>query len=169
MDPKVKEFIEAAKVKERTRFEKERDAHLISLGLIKERLKEYSEAYNPSKYPSYDSSMGKYYRETIIPIDVTDEEYEEIRKITKIVPSKESDIEIKKGVAESFLGTINGISLAIGIIATLVLIIVSIVEGEGWLFLIALVVFFLSVTSWSIPKIILNISNNIREINSKLK
>ena len=35
MDPKVKEFIEAARAKERIEFERQRNAHLISLGFVK--------------------------------------------------------------------------------------------------------------------------------------
>ena len=36
MNPKVQQFIDEAKAKERAEFEKLRDAHLIKLGLVDE-------------------------------------------------------------------------------------------------------------------------------------
>lgn len=178
MEIEVKRFIENAKKLKRATFEQERDEHLKYLGLIRTQ-REFSD-YQSSTFPYYDKDAQKYYRDYYVAVEVTDEEYEEIKRLAPPLPEKVNETTRKttenanktkssKGVAETYLGVINGVSFAIGIIATLVLIIVSIVEGEGWLSLIALVVFFLSVTSWSIPRIILNISNNIREINSKLK
>ena len=48
MDAKVKEFLDAAKAKEREIYEKKRDEHLISLGLINkdETAYEYSDKYD---------------------------------------------------------------------------------------------------------------------------
>ena len=70
MDPKVKEFLAATKVKEK----KVRDEHLISLGLAK---REYSDKYDDN-HPQYDYAKKQYFCES--PIDITDEEYEEIKK-----------------------------------------------------------------------------------------
>ena len=103
MDTKVKEFLEAAKSKEREAFEKERDKHLISLGLIKEgeSIREYSDRY---VYPFtlWDKEKQKYYYDKKVPINVTDDEYEEIKKYsTKEVV--EETTKLNKG-AEKFLG-----------------------------------------------------------------
>ena len=65
MDAKVKEFLDAAKAKERAEFEKKRDEHLISLGLINEEESkcEYSDRYDYTQgYILYDAKLDKYYK-----------------------------------------------------------------------------------------------------------
>ena len=149
MDPKVKEFIDAAKSKERAKFEKERDAHLIRLGLVK---KETRKTYDGVSY---------------IPLDVTDEEYAEINKITEEKPNE--DIKIENG-AENFLAVFNGIFLGIGILASVILVCISFDSYDGGIyFLSGLGVLLVSFVSWGITKVLLNISNNLHQINSKLK
>ena len=78
MDPKVKEFIEAAKSEERAKFEKKRNIHLFKLGLVN-KVRQYSNEKNIN-YPYYDEKENKYYREIPVPVEVTDEEYEEIMR-----------------------------------------------------------------------------------------
>lgn len=114
MDPKVKEFINAAKSKERAKFEKERDKYLISLGLIKEQERKYSDAYNASTFPNYDSELKKYYRETFVPVEVTDEEYEEIKKWAEINTPKDTKKQEKSDIEK--LKTIGIYILVVGII-----------------------------------------------------
>ena len=88
MNPKVQEFINSAKELERERYEKERDAILIGLGLCED---DGERVYNPDKhainvntalYPYYDEERKEWYRTNAKPkaITVTDEEYEEILK-----------------------------------------------------------------------------------------
>ncbi|MCI5716773.1 MAG: hypothetical protein MR292_00060 [Alistipes sp.] len=170
MDTKVKEFLEAAKSKEREAFEKERDKHLISLGLIKEgeSIREYSDRY---VYPFtlWDKEKQKYYYDKKVPINVTDDEYEEIKKYsTKEVV--EETTKLNKG-AEKFLGVINGINLAVGIIITIGLIYVAIIsyQNEGLYAIASIVVLLTSLISYAIVKVVLNISYNLHEINSKQK
>lgn len=154
MDPKVKEFIDAAKSKERAKFEKERDAHLIRLGLVK---KETRKTYDGVSY---------------IPLDVTDEEYAEIKKITEEKPNE--DIKIENG-AENFLAVFNGIFLGIGILASVILLIAAIDglsygDDEGVVYLLSSIgVLLVSIISWNITRVLLNISNNLHKINAKLK
>ena len=86
MDAKVKEFLEKAQANEREKFEKERDALLISLGLIEGDAvsgREYGPRYG-HPYVHYDAEKKAYYREIKgTPISVTDEEYEMIKKIRR--------------------------------------------------------------------------------------
>ena len=74
MDAKVKEFLETAKAKEREAFEKKRDEHLISLGLVNEgeSVREYADNYN-YVFNKWDEETKKYYREKLVAISVTDE------------------------------------------------------------------------------------------------
>jgi len=67
------------------------------------------------------------------------------------------------------LGTINTIILAVSIIAAIALTICAIAWGKGALFLIGLGVLLVGLISWDIVKVMLNISNNLHKINSKLK
>ena len=170
MDTKVKEFLDAAKAKEREAFEKKRDEHLISLGLVNEgeSVREYADNYN-YVFNKWDEEAKKYYREKLVAISVTDEEYEEIKKYsaTNAVAAKE---ELENG-AEKFLAVINGISLTIGIIASVALMFVAAdsYRNGGYFLLASVAILLMSLVSWAIVKVILNISNNLHKINSKLK
>lgn len=166
MDAIVKEFIEKAQAKEK----EARDKHLISLGLIKETFREYSPT-GSYEYPylNYDSEKKSYYSEKKIPVSVTDEEYEMIKKYAAIsAPKKE--VELDNG-AEKFLGVVNGILLAISIIATLALLIVAAdtYRGGGYFVLGAISLLLLSLITFASIKVILNVSNNLHQINSKMK
>lgn len=169
MDAKVKEFLETAKAKEREAFEKKRDEHLISLGLVNEgeSVREYADNYN-YVFNKWDEETKKYYREKLVAISVTDEEYEEIKKYSATDVVEEEELE---NGAEKFLAVINGISLAIGIIAAIVLIFVALdsYRNGGYFFLASVVILLMSLVSWAIVKVVLNISNNLHKINSKLK
>lgn len=168
MDAKVKEFLETAKAKEREEFEKKRDKHLISLGLIKETKKEYSDYYN-WEYATYDDEVKKYYRKVHIPVEVTDEEYDEILRVSPPA-TKIEEVVIEDG-AERFLGVMNVISLIVGIIAALVLVFVAMdsYRNGGYYFMGGVALLLMSLISWAIVKVILNISDNLHKINSKLK
>lgn len=168
MEPVVKEFIEKAQTKEREKFERERDKLLISLNLISETVREYSTNYS-YLYSEYDTDKKAYYHEKKVPLTVTDEEFEIIKKYAE-ANSEPEDIELNNG-AEKFLGVINCILLAISIIAFVVLLFVAIdtYSGGGYYFLGGLVLLLLSLISFASIKVILNISNNLHRINSKLK
>ena len=170
MDAKVKEFLDAAKAKEREAFEKKRDEHLISLGLIDEEsevVREYSSYYNP-RFEKWDVDKKMYYYDRKQPVKVTDEEYEEILKYS--TKNEIEEIEIENG-AEKFLSVMNGINLAFGIIAAVVLIFVALdaYRNGGYYYLASVVILLTSLISWAIVKVVLNISNNLHKINSKQK
>ena len=170
MDAKVKEFLDAAKAKEREAFEKKRDEHLISLGLIDEEsevVREYSSYYS-TRFEKWDVDKKMYYYDIKQPVKVTDEEYEEILKYS--TKNEIEEIEIENG-AEKFLSVMNGINLAIGIISAVVLICIALdaYRNGGYYFLASVVILLTSLISWAIVKVVLNISNNLHKINSKQK
>ena len=166
----AKEFLDAAKAKERAEFEKKRDEHLISLGLINEEESkcEYSDRYDYTQGNIlYDAKLDKYYKGVKVPLQVSDEEYEEILKFAPTTVAINEDT-LNNG-AEKFLGTINTIILVVSIIAAVSLAIYAMYWEEGALFLIGLGVLLVGLISWAIVKVMLNISNNLHKINSKLK
>jgi hypothetical protein len=182
MDPVVKKFLDAAKAAERKRFEQERDCILISLGLIDpdKTRREYNDLdYYTHEFPDWDPEKKKYYRTINGAVDVTDEEFEEIRKYAPKVTVKETvkelnstqrDVDLKNG-PEKFLAVINGIALALGIISAIFILFYALsAKGVGGYFVLtALGILLVSFVSWAIVKVMLNISNNLHMINSKLK
>ena len=85
MNPKVEEFIRKAKEQRVIEEKKERDALLISLGLVDDtktiEIVEYS-ATRDEEHKFIDPQKKMFYKKDIFPapIDVTDEEYNEILK-----------------------------------------------------------------------------------------
>ena len=171
MDAKVKEFLEKAQANEREKFEKERDALLISLGLIEGDAvsgREYGPRYG-HPYVHYDAEKKAYYREIKgTPISVTDEEYEMIKKYveTKETQNKK-DVAVLKNGAEKFLEVINIIVLIISLICSTILLGES-GYGEELYTYIGIIVLLVSLIMFASVKVPLNISNNLHEINSKL-
>lgn len=172
MNEKVKNFIDAEKSKERAFFEKERDELLISLGLVNESetIREYSDVYSYI-YNKWDENVRKYYHEKLIPIKITDEEYEEIKKYSTM----KSTEEIGLNEAEKTLNIINIIFLTINITIAIILVCVAInvissyKSGGGYYFLISIILLLMTLFSWAYTKVVINISNNINKINNKLK
>lgn len=171
MDAKLKEFLDAARLKERQAFEQERDDHLISLGLLDEDETTYiySDSYDSEQgFIFYNPELNKHYKIIPVPIKVSDEEYEEIKKLS--APTKLMEEEIDNG-AELFLGIMNKISLVIGVIAAIALLIVGIGTsiGLGYYVLASIVTLLASLISWALLKVLLNISNNLHKISHKQK
>lgn len=81
MEPILKEFLDKKQAEQRKEFESERDQLLVSLGLVK-----FEKEYSPSgkqtgPYVKYDEEAKNYYYvKHKTPIEVTDEEYEQIKK-----------------------------------------------------------------------------------------
>ena len=168
MDTKVKEFLEDARAKERKSFEKKRDEHLMSLGLFNVVKTELSDSYS-WEHPNYDEETKKYYRKVKVPAEVSDEEYEEILRLSPPAPKVEEVI-IEDG-AERFLGVMNTISLIVSITAAIILVFIAIdaYRNGGYYALVGAVLLLVSLVSWAITKVVLNISNNLHEINRKIK
>ena len=133
MEPIVKEFLESRRSAERQKFEKERDELLMSLGLV-ENVKEYSP--NGAKTPKYvklDAETNMYYRVKKVPVTVTDEEFEEIRKVAAkpVAQNKSQNKSVPDGT-EWGLKLVNGILwlLAIGGFIAVICICSSVLSGE---------------------------------------
>ena len=168
MNEKAQKFIDEAKAAQRAKFELERDELLVELGLVEED-RVYSEDAFKHRHFQYDVDKRMWYY--VEPISVTDEEFEEIKKWNKSTESTESTKEhlIDNG-AEKFLGVCNTIFLVICIIATIVLLITAMSVYEGGVYLvIGLALLFISLIFWASVKVVLNISNNLHRINSKIK
>ena len=164
MDEKLQKYLDEAKAKER----RKKDELLISLGLTKdETVRIYSESYS-DVYNKWDAETDKYYADVKVPITVTDEEYEEIKKYASNSTDEATDLDTK---AENFLAILNAIFLIIGIITALVILYKGMNSTGSFKehLIEAAVVAGGSLISWAIWKVVLNISYNLHEINSKLK
>ena len=167
MDEKVRSFLDKAKSEK-----------LIAMGLIKETVKEYG-PYG-LKYSKYDPETKKYYRETPIPVDVTDEEFEKICKFAEMNRSKQQEENIDSKIAERgsinngaerILGLCNTIGIVIGIVLAVVCVLVGLFLDFEYsiLFIVYGIIILIPFTlSWAALKVFLNISNNLHQINSKL-
>lgn len=167
MNPKVKQFLEEAKAKERAEFEKQRDAHLIKLGLVDEDKStiEYSDCYTPAYgFEKYDRELNKYYKRVPAPIEVTDEEYELIKRYSATKPTVTQNND-----AEIFLDKVNSFVAIVSIVTSIVLAALALKDGSWVLFLGVVVIAIVSLISSAAVKVLLNISNNLHDINSKLK
>ena len=169
MGQSAQEFISVAKAKAREDYEKKRDAHLIRLGLVDKEKKsiQYSR-YQTAEYTTWDPEKQMYFGTVCSPIEVTDEEYEEIKRLTED-KSKET-LDMSNG-AESFLNVILIISLIIGIIAALGLFITGSIQyrGGGIYMLGGAAMLITSLVNFAVGKVVLNISNNLHSINAKTK
>ena len=158
MHPKVERFLREARNKEL----QEREKILIELGLYEDIEVNGNDGYD---YHEYDpiSISNKYYKRNIV--DISDEEYEMILKHSH--PNKQK-LNNKNG-AEQFLGVINTIILIIGIIAAIVLVFIGWIEEEIRYALYGICVALITTIYWAAIKVTLNISNNLHQINAKLK
>ena len=112
MNVKVSNFLENERKKEINNAKKEKKRLLIDLGLYE---KEFSDSYKPG-FSYYDSDSKKYYK--IVPVDVTDEEYEEIKHYSQ---SKVEDTKCANPIART-LKIIAIIEFIVGFIFGLFLI-----------------------------------------------
>ena len=114
MNAQLEEFINQKKAEQK----KKRDEHLISLGLV-----DKSKTTKVKKYIEYDipgcmlDSSGNIYMEVdeYDPIEITDEEYEELLKYT----STQNDKKEINTTSANAINTIAGILLALSIITTI--------------------------------------------------
>ena len=73
--------------------------------------------------------------------------------------------------AESILEVLNVITLIFGIAAGFICFIIGVIGqyGSSYLIISGICIAIISIISWAALKVILNISNNLHQINSKLK
>lgn len=99
MHEKVRAYLEYQKSKSTKESIEQKEAFLIELGLFE---KEYNpNDYFDSKYPRFDSDLEKYYRH--VPIEVSDEEYEEIKKYASIKDDSSIQVDSKTNVIATIL------------------------------------------------------------------
>ena len=177
MDEIVKKFLDEAKAKEQEALEEaarkkkeERDEFLVSLGLTKGTERKWQENIG-SPYVLWDEEKKMYYYDAPVPVDVTDEEFEEIKKYAHFqnndVPSsKEEDLPYDNG-AERTLNTINKIMLTLAIVGGIVLFFIGGATGQYYLMIWSLVIILGYVIVWAFVKVYINISNNLHAINYK--
>lgn len=166
MDPKVQDFL----LRKQQEAQAKREAHLIRLGLTDESktTKTYINYINYYADGAKSDEHGNYI-ENPAALEVTDEEYAEICKydVKPIVINNN---------AERTLNVIANIELWAGIICfglSLITGFIYIGNNEGfWGFIIIAVAFtalLWSLVTWGALKSFCNISNNLHEINQKLK
>ena len=167
MGQSVQEFIAAAKTKAREEYEKQRDLHLIELGLVKEEKTTLYSKFHTDTCNVWDPEKQMYCGTVSQAIDVTDEEYEEIKKLSpkKITPPQTDDF------AETLLNGILIISLIVGIIGCIVFLSLGFesYRGSSTYFISAGILLVASLVNFAVGKVLLNISNNLHSINSKIK
>lgn len=126
MNAKVQEFINKKKSELQEKKIKQRNEHLISLGLVDESKSVegvvYFDVWDGSKDVKWDEEKQKYSKRTYIPapIEVTDEEYDEI---LKYAPIDKKD-EVKKEVETTWANAIKVIAnilLVLNIIGGIIL------------------------------------------------
>lgn len=167
MGQTVQEFIQAAQAKEREEFERKRDFHLIGLGLIdSEKSTKYYSKYQSSVYTMWDSEKKMWYYSTPAPLDVTDEEYEEIKRLTQ----HKTETPTLNDSAETFLNVVLIIFLIVGILGAIILFVIGADTYSGEVYFISGgVLLVTSMINFAIGKVVLNISNNLHMLNYKVK
>jgi hypothetical protein len=83
MNEKLKIFLEAKKDAETKKYEETKQKTLIDLGLYEKVYSpdnKYSEEFSSSEW-NVDDQVNKYYKK--VPIEITDEEYQEVKKYAK--------------------------------------------------------------------------------------
>ena len=94
MHSKLKFFLDEKREQESRKALAEREAHLISLGLVEESTKEqvlYFDEWDGTKSCTWDEKIQRYSKvvQAPVPIEVTDEEYAQILKYAPIEASKD--------------------------------------------------------------------------------
>lgn len=135
--------------------------------MSEERTIQYQDNWDNSPECRWDQEKNKYYKEIAVPIEVTDEEYEEI---CKYFPENNVPVDNASYGAENTLKTMATIILAIGLLSALVL--VFLIFG-GVLppiaFLYDIILFLTVLAFWAILRCFANISVTLKEINAKIK
>ena len=83
MEKTAQDFIAALKAKEREEYERKRDLHLIELGLVKENMITIYSKHMTDMCREWDAEKQMYFKQVNEPISVTDEEYDEIKRLTQ--------------------------------------------------------------------------------------
>lgn len=136
MDAKVQEFINKMKEEEK----KQRDDKLISLGLTDENKKTVIREYlNYKRYDAkYDETKKQHYieKEVESPIEVTEDEYQEILKYSSFIKNETTETTEIKDISTTWASTIKVIAnilLVLNIIGGFILWIVLVDKDFAWI------------------------------------
>ncbi|HHT22798.1 MAG TPA: hypothetical protein GXZ87_05735 [Bacteroidales bacterium] len=172
MNEKVKTLIESKKQKLHEEKTKQKQKHLIDLGLVDSTKRKRFYVDVPIEGALYDEVEKRYYINKPKPLDVTDDEYEEI---CKYFPPNESytNQEVELTTVENTLNTLAYVVLWIGIIGGVIgLFTLTTVEDryieefspEGLIISLAIILF--GVINFAVFKLFVEIAVNIRKKHS---
>lgn len=167
MNEIVSKFIEEQKEKQKVELQKQREEHLVELGLI-DGEKSYAHPglseYDAKKYGyTHQDSKGFYKIKNGVAMKVSDEEYEEICKLCPPKKGKSnSNNPIVSDFAEKAASWCAWFIFIVGIFQLLHLLIDGLFYWyEDWEFEIGAGVVMFSTISWSIMLVLVNISHKL--------
>ncbi len=179
MNTKVEKFLNEARAKKLENLRNEKDQILVSIGLC-EKEKVYSEdsRHITNDYPYWDNEKKQYYGYKKTPVEVSDEEYNEI---LEYITCKENSEPHENNTAESTIKTVATIILIFGIISSILCFFTLSFQKlprehysftEDTVFnpsglVIAITVLLTSIATWAIMKVLANISITLKKIDSK--
>jgi len=189
MDAKVKAYIDKGKkiLNENAELEEEGRAYdkrqkLIELGIFTKGKEIYTDEYNNDDPDCEWVEERNQWRsvEIIVP-EVTDEEFEQILESERIqkedavgkssgpkVPFATDEKDNKRS-AEKFLSACASGSLVLAVVILILGIVLS-AKADNWeIFVGAVFLAALYVGSWALLKVICNVSNNLHDLNEKVK
>ena len=141
MHSKLEVFLNEKREQERRKALAEREAHLISLGLVEEWTKErveYFDEWDCTKSCTWDEKLQKYSKvvQAPVPIEVTDEEYAQILKYAPIEGSK--DKTKKRGLRgkRTWAGTIEIIAVLLVVLSCVSVVLLAGVEQSMFSYLL---------------------------------
>ena len=170
MDEKLKQFIDLANAKKK----EERDSFLVSLNLTEGTRRVYGEHGGP--FNQYDKEVKQWYYDTPIPIDVTDEEYSQIKELAPYVKSNSSAddkdyYDYLTDHAETKLSAINALVLILFVLGGIVSIIGAFqgYKADVTLVVTGIITILFSALLWAFVRVFLVISMNVNHIRKKIK
>ena len=163
MEKTAQDFIAALKAKEREEYERKRDLHLIELGLVKENMIAIYSKHMTDMCREWDAEKQMYFKQVNEPISVTDEEYDEIKRLTQF------DALNINNDSEKHLQSFLNVFLIISIVVAIIISLFGIISGGITYVIIGVILFGTSWLYCVIGEVLLNISNNLHSINSKVK
>lgn len=189
MDAKVKAFIDKGKkiLNENAELEKEGRAYdkrqkLIELGIFTKGKEILTDEFNEDD-PNceWDDEKGKWRSTEYIVPEVTDEEFAQILESERIQeedagsePSASkkslgSEAKANKRSAEKFLYFFAVVNAFMSVIAVVLGTVLSLRMGDWIIIVEALTIALIFLTDWAFLKVICNVSNNLHDLNEKVK
>lgn len=174
MNETLKRFLDNAEAQKAKAEKDERDAFLISLELIEGTRREYGK--HSVKYNSYDKAEKQWYYDRPIPIEVSDDEYEQIKALAPYVKSKSSAddkdyYDYLTDNAENKLSVINALVLILFVVGGIISIIGACqgYKADVTLIVMGITTILFSALIWAFIRVFLVISMNVNHIRKRIK